>query len=744
MGKATPYKFGDVMRLKSLLAALIAVAMISVPFAAVVGVQDVYADDGEDAGVKVGDAWGFSATLDSFDDFEEFGESLEEILGEFFGEEGEEFSLLDFIMDILSPDEYADEDDGEGEGSDFDELLSEEDLEIILDIFEKLATLKFNIVIAGIIEVTQADENGYTVSVDAGVSADVSLKVDINSLEKMYEEIAEMIPEEGEGDYSEIWETIEHILEMAPDYIGDGKLFVKLDLLLALMLSGTVMYDSDWELKNADISTDLVGTVGLETNVDIVGTIFEFIFNEDDSSLPTSLLQYLDDGERDVYSVTVGLSFDNTVYTVGDSVLDTVVMGITVDAEAPVSLLVALKFILEIPNEIYRTGSNLQFSLADANVSYEYGYDEAIPLLYIVDEAIYLTVIKADEADDADGDKSVLFLEGPDKTAVRNDFKKVKNTYNGMVSKVGPSNVTLYGLEYDEEEDEFEFVVSEKIEVPFNKRMTNLPVLDNLVLGEEDEYVEYKHVGWGCINTEPGDVVEYDDYEDMTIWNPAWKVKGDLKLYPIYAYVYEDLEDTLGYLSSIFYFDLVYVKVDINELDDVGLDFESGALLYIDVYDGDKFLYTWKIGSPNGIWGGEITNFRIGVLNEGDLFNEAKKELDGSVLFLNFSSSGTTPFGTTVSYNVEGVFSDGTELYVYLVLENEEGKFLGLEPMGIYVVDGNTVLFNVPHCSVYALSAIPQSSSSDGGLSTSVYAIVAVVAILLVAGVAYVMFSRRG
>ncbi|MGI6472404.1 MAG: hypothetical protein ACOX1N_05010 [Candidatus Methanomethylophilaceae archaeon] len=296
------------MRLKSLLAALIAVAMISVPFAAVVGVQDVYADESEELDVKVGDAWGFSATLNSFDDFEEFGESLEDILGELFGEG---FTVTDLLEMILGS---GDDDDDDEDDFDFSSLfdIGEDDLKILLEIFNALEIIDFNIVIAGIIEVIQADETGYAIAVDAGVSAEVSLNIEENLVD-ILGTVEDLAPHEYDDD--SIWNKIISLLG-EDSFFGTGDLLVDLNLSLALMLSGIIKLDPDWNLKHVEFSVDIVGTASLETNIDLYGTLVGIIdaFNnlgDPDYTMPT--VEYLDDG-TDVFSFEIRYSTDTATY----------------------------------------------------------------------------------------------------------------------------------------------------------------------------------------------------------------------------------------------------------------------------------------------------------------------------------------------------------------------------------------------------------------------------------------------
>lgn len=262
-----------------------------------------------------------------------------------------------------------------------------------------------------------------------------------------------------------------------------------------------------------------------------------------------------------------------------------------------------------------------------------------------------------------------------------------------------------------------------------------------MTYGEGEDTIEYKHVGWG--HEMYWDLYEIDWYfEEMVPWNPAWKVKGNMNLYPIYTEVNENLDDLFAdIVHSDWQFH--YVKVDIEDLNDVDYDFDYEGILYVDVYDGDKLLYTWNVaGAPDG----EITNFKIESSKEGDLRvkveNKLKDEdkLKENFLYLDFKSSGPTLPGTTVSYNVEGIFSNGTELEVLFVIEDGDGvKF---ELVGHAIVSGNTVTFDVPHYSGYVLNAIPLPS--EGGTTDYlIYIAIAVVAILLIAGAAYFMHSRK-
>lgn len=713
------------MRMKSLIAALIALAMISVPCAAVVGAQDVYAADDEDKGIAVGDAWGFSASAESLDDLNE---------------------LFDSLMAIFEEDEENNENNENGDDDDTpmdifdlffdDEDLGEDDKAILDDIMDMLnLKLDFNIVLAGIAEVTEADKNGYALSIDAGISAEVSFEINIKDLEKLYEDIDEKIPgykgaEVDETKYNkDFWDDIRDELGYMPDLLGTGELFVKLNLSFALILSGIAKFDSESELTHVNLSIDVAGDITFESNMDLVEIVNNMRHAEE-----SPLIRYLDDGDKEVYSITVGFSADHAAYISDDAVRTSTISGFAIGVEAPEAFLLMMKYALGIPGEVYKRGTNLQFSMMGVMSSYdsddyEFGgeFDDMIPDLGFFDSDIF----DFDFSDMEIDRESKLFLKDEDKDEVRNDFNKVKNVFNGLASKLPSSNVTFYGLEQiDEDEDVWELYAVRETEVPYNGRITDFPVLENVTYGKGEDAVEYKHVGWGYKED-----WDYGGEEDVISWNSAWKVKGDLDLYPIFAVIYKSLDEAFDNIEDDG-LQFRYVSTKIGDLEDVDYDFDYEGTLYVDVYDGDKLSYAWTV---NGADDGKITNFKIETLKEGKLYDKVDEKVEGNFLYLDFKSSGKTPPGTTVSYNVDGVFDNGTELEVFFVIE-EDGE-VRLDTVGYAVVAGNMVTFDVPHCSGYLLNVIPMPSDGDTGYL--LYLGVAIVAILLIAGIAYVLYSRK-
>lgn len=655
---------------------------------------------------------GLSADIKSLDDIVEFAEFLE----------------------ILFNDDNSETNGDEPDAnSDYENLLiSNDEKKLITDISEKLGTLNYNIILSGIAEVTQADDRGYAIDIDAGISAEVELLVNIDNLGALYGEIQTLINDSEASNSLRV--ALFALLLDAREIFGEGELFIKFNVAIAALMSGSLRYNSDFELTHVNLSADAVVDAGLETNIDLIRTM-EIDYQpysimsvendeEDESDEVDSFVKYLSDEKKDTYNLIVGASLESNAY------LDSIVVddiGIGVDAkmnkmtylvggyifaEAPDEILDALRDELDISDaEEIEEGAPVQYSEMWADVEYDEDFDfDDFPIETLDIVKFFIEEIEVDR-------DSELFLKGKEKTDVRNDFNKVKNKLNGATSKLEDSTVTLYKHDSDDEDE-----VYDEFTVPFNKRI-NLPVLPDII-DDDDDNEMLKFVGW-----------EIED--DEVMWNSSWKVKGDVELYPVYAEVYDDYDEAIGSTEKN-----KFVKMHIDGLDDEEYNFVFNGTMNIGVYDDDgKLLYTWRIVGDGITSDGKVTNFKIEVMNEGGHLDKVKEELDDSILYLDFKSSGDTPTGTIVNYNVDNRFKDDTTLNVYFVEEDDDG-FKGLTLIDTVKVAEGTASFDVYHCSGYVLHAI--SEPSDGGLSEYyVYAAIAVVAILLIAGIAYVMHSRR-
>lgn len=695
------------MRLKSLLAALVAIAMITVPCAAVVGVQDAYAEKDDETELKVGDALGFGTSFDSLD------------------------GLISLIMGYpYDPEETGDNED--------DDTLSE-----ILDMF---GSFDFEVIIAGIAEVVKADKTGYEIEFDAGISVDAGVCVDVESLEYLYEQISEMTPKEGVNP-DDFQSGIDYILDILSMIFGDGELFIELNGKVAATLHGNIKFNSDLEATRANMSFGAMGKISLETNIDLISTMegLEDIFGgvpvntdsegDGDDEDKDPAVKYLADGKRDVYSLTLGLFTD--VGTYGNNIfvteeygsearsfilLDnaTYVSGMYLYIDAPEDFFDFIKNEEEFIGDLFENNDSKEAGYTDFGMG-DYGYTKLF-IIYDGRAIVYAPIgmddfidiklpILSDAGEVEEKSWSVLLIDESSKNDIRDKLNRIDDVSDSMTSKLKPK-VSVYTIDEGSERELYDTST-----VSFNG-IADLPVLENITRTFEGEETEYQFMGW-C-------------NDDGFKWNPSWKIKTDLELYPMYSEIYTDFSHIDPNGST-------YVKIDINDLEDVSLNFDFTGVLQVAVYDGDDLLYVWNVPGTDG--SGEITNFKVESLTGGKLFNKAKKELGGDILYLDFKSSGETPPGTTFSYYVGEEYANGTVLNVYFVIEDDEGNFLGLDSVGTATVIDGMATFDINHCSGYVVSLFSFLSDDDpSGLKT--YIIYVAVALFILAGAAFIMNRR--
>lgn len=693
------------MRLKTLLAALVAIAMITVPFTAAIGVQDVYADEGDETELKVGEALGFGTSFDSFD------------------------GLINFIMGYpYDPEEAGDN----------------EDIGALFEILDMIGSFDFEVIIAGVAEVIRSDKTGFEIQFDAGISIEADVSVDIESLEELYEQISEMTPGEG-VDPDDFYDDLDALLNIIPMIFGDGELFVELNGKAAVTLHGNLKFNWDLEATQADISFDAIGEISLKTNIDLIPTMEEFGDSDDapvntdpendgDEEYEGPAVKYLAIGERDEYTLTFGAfmdmsAYDNNVFMIqvfpgGEFISDilfndaTYRKGMYVYIDAPEDFSDFIKGEEGFLGELFDDDDSKQAGYTDFGMD-NYGY---IPLFdvedggvivyapFLMDDFINLKLpILSDVGEFEEEPWSILFIDENEKSDIREKINRINIMSNSMTSKLEPK-VSVYTLD-----DEFGYELYDTFTVPFNGT-ADLPILDNFTrtLGGKD--TEYQFMGW-C-----------NGHEFM--WNPSWGIKTDLELYPMFFEIYTDFDHIDPSGST-------YVKMDINDLEDVNIDFNFTGTLQVAVYDGDELLYVWNVPGTDG--SGKITNFKVETLTGGNLFNKAKNELGKDIVYLDFKSSGETPPGTTFSYYVGEEYSNGTVLNVYFVIEDSEGNFLGLDPVGTATVIDGMAIFNIYHCSGYVISLL--SSLSDP-LGLDMYIIIVAAVLFIIAGAASVMNRR--
>ncbi len=674
------------MNLKIIIAVLIAAFMV-VPCAAAMDATAVVAED-DSSELKVGDAWGISHSM-------------------------KKTELIGYLIDV--------------------EEIDAEDLEMYNLIFEAIKKADFNM--AFIIEVTRADESGYTVAVDGGIRLNLSAKYN--------------------GDISA--EDEDELLFNIDGYVD-----------VIILMQGKVNLNADSVITSFNLDLNIIIDSKITTNLSLI-KLAEYMDQEDeevpdteDEEVPDTEDEEVLDTEieaitkRDVFTETnntsnlkVGASVSYRMYSTGES-------GVSAnynDEDEVVSYTISLDGKQSISASIFAlvSGDLAELLKLDMDDDSDFIVDDAVRAsltFYYTSIITDSTTIDVTEIADELLDEEIeipgfingLFLGteehfSPDlflleildvdregeyylenTGEVRGIFNSIKGAYNGAVS--GLEFVVTYDIG-DEDDNPTQTVAFNGLIKP--------PTVPN---NSEDE----KFVGW--------------ETDNGTEWNPSWGVKGDLTLQPIYAKSFTGASELVTHMKSFLSTQYGYMKIDSADLTDAfeSGDFDFRGTMFVDVYNGDNFLYSWKI-TNDGTALDTNTTMKLNI-DKDDLTDEQRKKLadgrnsgEGNFMYIKFGASGTMPGTTTVTYNVGNTFNNGTNLQIYYVITDGEGNIIGLEPVrNATVVNGNAV-FDIDHCSGYVLSEIITSDAEDS--NTLLYiGIAAAAIILIIIAAVFVMRSR--
>lgn len=581
-----------------------------------------------------------------------------------------------------------------------EEELSPENQEIYDLLYAAIKSA--NLDMAFITEVTRADGSGYTMTVDGGIRFKLSAEY-VGSIDSL--DIPDII------------------------FNMDGYLDV------IILLRGVVNLNTDSMVTSANLDLDVIVDTEVTTNLSLMKLVeyieyIEYIDGLDDFEYD----EYVADEENVMHveelftdtnntsKLKIGASLSYILYSTGESVVDFVYD----DEDNTIAPMITLNGKNSINASIFANISGELAEVIISNVDEDSDFDR-----YIIDENtiqasqtfshIFMGetelpgfTIPVDEDVDYNADN---YLNSTDKAKIRNDFNSIKDAYNGAVS--GLKFTVTYNIDGEETTQL----------VAFNGFINPPAVLDNSA-GD-------KFIGWIT--------------EDETDWNPSWKVKGDLTLYPVYAKSFTVVSELIDHMQ-LDPFTPSYGYIRINGLD--GLtdafesdDFQFNGTMFIDVYDeNNNFLYSWKISNDNTaldpgttmdlkIDGGNLTDAERSILSDG------RHSGEGNFTYINFAASGLMPGMTTVTYNVGDTFENGTVLQIYYVITDGDGNIIGLELVNnVTVVNGNAI-FNLDHCSGYVLSEV---ITSDGGSNnTLLYIGIIVVAIVVIALAAMLVMRNR-
>jgi len=661
------------MNLKIIIAVLIAAFMV-VPCAAAMDATAVVAED-DSPELKVGDAWGISHSM-------------------------KKIELIGYLIDV--------------------DEIDDEDMEMYTLINNAIKKADFNM--AFIIEVTRADESGYTVAVDGGIRLNLSAKYN--------------------GDISA--EDEDELLFNIDGYVD-----------VIILMQGKVNLNADSVITSFNLDLNIIIDSKITTNLSLI-KLSEYM-DQEDEEVPDTEIEAMT--KKDVFTETnntsnlkVGASVSYRMYSTGESGVSTnyndedevVSYTISLDGKQSVNasifalvsgdLAELLKLDMDddsvIVDDAIRASETLYYA---SMVDTDYTIDAAEIADELLDEEIEIPdfinglLLGTEEHFSADlflleimdvNREGDYYLENTGE--VRGVFNSIKGAYNGAVS--GLEFVVTYDIGNEDD--------NPTQTVAFNGLIKSPTVPNNT----EDE----KFVGW---KTDNG-----------TEWNSSWGVKGDLTLYPIYAESFTGANELISHMKSIplnpFDPQYGYMKIDSAALTDAfeSGDFDFDGTMFVDVYDGDNFLYSWKI-TNDGTALDVNTTMKLNI-DKDDLTDEQRKILadgrnsgEGNFMYIKFGASGTMPGTTTVTYNVGNTFNNGTNLQIYYVITDGEGNIIGLEAVrNATVVDGNAV-FDIDHCSGYVLSAMITSDAEDS--NTMLYiGIAAAAIILIIIAAVFVMRSR--
>lgn len=681
---------GYTMNSKTVLAFLVALAMVT-PIAAFAAPSSDAADEDTDKGVNVGDAWGAQIEI---------------------SEEAEAIKFLEKHAESFGT-----------------EIEEPENMEIV----EKLIQ---SIVIRGafIGEVVRADESGHTVRTDGGFSVEIDVEYD--------------------GKVSEL-------IDNMPDVDVDKNLYLSINAAVAVVSAGVINFDTDSKITSADISADFVIGISISTNVDLTNI---------DSENPFSFFNLIgDDVKNSTVTAGMGLSWSYTStpeagigitaekigetgmqyeLTVGGKSSSNFSAYIAADGYFVESMSEMFRDIIfpgvEIPEDLYdvengkiQSGFSSGETVTLGGMSYtlviekegepdnedlqeyrivlmsgENKFFETTEKMKVISlpESFKLSEIEVDR-------NSGAFLKGEQKNAVRAVSGEIQRTFDEKTSGIS-FNVTFC----DEDGKEIG-----KETVGYGDTVSPLAYDDKK---DDDGNVTDKFVGWKT--------------KDGLMWNFGWGVKSQLTLVPVFAKSVDDAVEAGTYMMSGPGVS-AYVKVDVKKIGDFdAFDYSFDGLLFVDVWDGDRYMYSWTIENNGGaVSAGTVMKLNAKTVTEnGDIVDLIKVSYAGEPMRISFDASGVMPGKTTVNYNVEGSFADGTKIQIMHVVQNEDGEAVGLEPVGTSAVCNGSVSFELAHCSDYVLLAIPSPAQDDSG-SVLLYAGLAIVAVIAIIAVAAVLHRRH-
>lgn len=658
-----------------------------VPCVATMEATTAVADD-DSLGLSVGDAWGISKTLNK----EELFEILEEE-GNISGDDQEMYDLL------------------------------------------VLAVKKADLNMALIFEVTRADKNGYTIAVDGGIYFKLS---------------------------AEFNDNITPFTDIETPLIVDGYFDV------IILLQGAINLDKDLMIKSANFDLDMILDMEIKTNLSLI-MLMDYLTIDDSDITPiddsdTMSLEDIFTDTLNTSKLKIGVSLSYDLYSKGESDIssvydeeeETTSFTVTMDSKQTITASIFANIDGELAELLIRLINDNEDPEEEGSDFDKYIIDENTIQASMMgcetffdDFGFVIDVIQSSENDDGTFEyefyieeqflgsvdlsplelpqfenikdivinrDSEFYLEGAEKTDVRNVFSSIKGAYNGAV----------FGLEFT-----VTYIVDENETtetVAFNGLIKPPTVID-------DGDTTKKFVGW----------ITDEDCE----WNPNWGVKGDLTLNATYAQTFTDANDLMDHMRSDPSVPAYgYMKINgVDGLEDAfgSESFQFNGTMIVDIYDADgKFLYSWKIQNDDkALATGTTMKFNIDRddLSDDDrnILSEGRFSGEGNFLYINFGASGLMPGITTITYNVDGIFDDGTSLQIYYVITDEDGNIIGLEPVRITnVVNGNAV-FDIDHCSGYVLSSM---ITPDAENSYTVYiGIASAAAILLI--ILAVVFIRR-
>ena len=275
-----------------------------------------------------------------------------------------------------------------------------------------------------------------------------------------------------------------------------------------------------------------------------------------------------------------------------------------------------------------------------------------------------------------------------------------------------------------------------------------IPMDDPAVVELTKDVDGKKFVGWAIVDIEVEDeegIQEFEyDYEGVLLTS---RVYGSFAIAPIYADVITDASG-IG-IDGEFYFSAK------GGIFDYAAHMSSNANVVInidDVDDEDGIIAAFSWNLTMGSFGPKEEN--IGDIDTGlkvtavpEDLKTANKDTDFSNSFvLDFSHSGVLPSNTSVTVTLNGNYAPGTMFQVWHV----DGNTLRLVNNAVIVNEDNTVDIPLEHCSSYVLTEgspvddmLDVESSGNGGNNNIMLYVGIGVAVIVLAGVALILFKRN-